>query len=125
MTVAGAEKALKAGAYGIVVSNHGGRVLDETPSTLSVLPEISKAVGGKLKIFIDGGVRSGLDVFKALALGADAVLIARPFVTAVYGGGADGVSLYVENLQAELINAMLMTGCQTLNDIDESKVSSI
>lgn len=125
MTVEGAEKALKAGAYGIVVSNHGGRVLDETPSTLSVLPEIAKAVGGKIKIFIDGGIRSGLDVFKAIALGADAVLIARPFVTAVYGGGAEGVRLYVKNIQNELINAMLMTGCQTLADIDESKISLI
>jgi len=122
MTVNGALKALEAGAYGIVVSNHGGRVLDETPSTLSVLPEIAAAVKGKMMIFIDGGVRSGLDVFKAIALGADAVLIARPFVTAVYGGGREGVQLYINQLGEALTNAMLMTGCQTLADITRDKV---
>ena len=90
MTVAGAEKALEAGAAGIVVSNHGGRVLDQCPATAEVLPAIADAVGGKMKIFVDGGIRSGMDVFKALALGADAVLIARPFVTMVYGGAAGG-----------------------------------
>ena len=125
MTVSGALKALEAGAYGIVVSNHGGRVLDETPSTLSVLPEIAAAVNGKMKIFIDGGIRSGLDVFKAIALGADAVLIARPFVTAVYGGGSEGVHLYIKQLGDELTNAMLMTGCQTLADITNSKVRKV
>ena len=90
MTVKGAEKALEAGAAGIIVSNHGGRVLDQCPATAEVLPAIVDAVGGKMKIFVDGGIRSGMDVFKALALGADAVLIARPFVTAVYGGGSGG-----------------------------------
>ncbi len=84
MTPKGARKAMEAGAAGIVVSNHGGRVLDQCPATSEVLPEIVKAVGGKMKIFVDGGIRSGTDVFKALALGADAVIIARPFVTAVY-----------------------------------------
>ena len=90
MTVKGAEKALEAGAAGIVVSNHGGRVLDQCPATAEVLPAIVDAVGGKMKVFVDGGIRSGMDVFKALALGADAVLIARPFVTMVYGGGRGG-----------------------------------
>ena len=89
MTVDGAKKALEAGASGIVVSNHGGRVLDNCPATAEVLPAIANAVGGKLTIFVDGGIRSGMDVFKALALGADAVLIGRPFVTMVYGGGAE------------------------------------
>ncbi len=125
MTVKGALKALEAGAYGIVVSNHGGRVLDETPSTLSVLPEIAAAVKGKMKVFIDGGIRTGLDVFKAIALGADAVLIARPFVTAVYGGGSEGVRLYINQLGDELTNAMLMTGCQTVSDIKSDKVRQL
>ena len=84
MTVKGALKAKEAGASAIVVSNHGGRVLDQCPTTAEVLPEIAEAVGADMKILVDGGIRSGVDVFKALALGADAVLIGRPFVTAVY-----------------------------------------
>ncbi len=122
MTAEGAKSAAEAGAYAIIVSNHGGRVLDETPSTISQLPEIVKAVKGKTKIIIDGGFRSGLDIFKALALGADAVMIARPFVTAVYGGDSEGVELLVQQYKKELEEAMLMTGCRTLTDIDASKV---
>ena len=110
MTVAGAKKALETGASGIVVSNHGGRVLDQCPATAEVLPAIVDAVGGKMTVLVDGGIRSGMDVFKALALGADGVLIARPFVTMVYGGGADGVQVYVEKLKAELADALAMGG---------------
>ena len=120
MTVRGAEKALEAGASGIVVSNHGGRVLDQCPATAEVLPQIADAVGGKLTIFVDGGIRSGMDVFKALALGADAVLIGRPFVTMVYGGGAEGVRLYVEKLRAELEDTMAMCGAHSLAEIERS-----
>ena len=120
MTVSGAKKALEAGAAGIVVSNHGGRVLDQCPATAEVLPAIVDAVGGKMKIFVDGGIRSGMDVFKALALGADAVLIARPFVTMVYGGGEEGIRAYVSKLQAELADTMAMCGARTLADIDRS-----
>ena len=94
MTVKGALKAKEAGAAAIVVSNHGGRVLDQCPATAEVLAEIADAVGNDMKILVDGGIRSGVDIFKALALGADAVLIGRPFVTAVYGGGAEGVAAY-------------------------------
>lgn len=100
MTVKGAEKAIEAGAAGIVVSNHGGRVLDDCPATQEVLADIVAAVDGRAKILVDGGIRTGSDVFKALALGADAVLIARPFVTAVYGAGADGVAAYTAQLSA-------------------------
>lgn len=78
MTVRGAEKAREAGAAGIIVSNHGGRVLDQVPATAKVLPAIAKAVGDSMTILVDGGIRTGLDVFKALALGADAVLIGPP-----------------------------------------------
>ncbi len=117
MTVSGALKALEAGASAIVVSNHGGRVLDCTPATAWVLPEIARAVKGKLTLFVDGGIRSGMDVFKALALGADAVLIGRPFVSMVYGGGAEGVRAYVAKLRAELTDAMELTGCATLKEI--------
>ena len=122
MTVAGAKKALAAGASGIVVSNHGGRVLDQCPATAEVLPAIVDAVGGKMTVLVDGGIRSGMDVFKALALGADGVLIARPFVTMVYGGGADGVQVYVEKLKAELADAMAMCGAHSLSDINRSMI---
>lgn len=117
MTVNGALKALEAGASGIVVSNHGGRVLDHCPSTAEVLPAIADAVGDKMTILVDGGIRSGMDVFKALALGADGVLIGRPFVTMIYGGGADGVAAYVDKLQAELADAMAMCGVHSLDEI--------
>ena len=120
MTVAGAKKALEAGAQGIVVSNHGGRVLDQCPSTAEVLPAIADAVGGKLTIFVDGGIRTGMDVFKALALGADAVLIGRPFVNMVYGGGAEGVKVFVDKLKAELADTMAMCGAHSLSDINRS-----
>lgn len=122
MTVRGAQKALEAGAAGIVVSNHGGRVLDGTPATAEVLPEIAKAVKGRALILVDGGIRTGLDVFRALALGADAVLIARPFVTAVYGAGAEGVKAYVDQLTAELADTMAMCGAKTLADITPDMV---
>ena len=122
MTVNGAKKALEAGASGIVVSNHGGRVLDQCPATAEVLPAIADAVGGKMTIFVDGGIRTGMDVFKALALGADAVLIARPFVNMVYGGGAEGVKVYVDKLKAELSDTMAMCGAHSLKDIDRSMI---
>jgi len=120
MTVAGAKKALEAGASGIVVSNHGGRVLDQCPATAEVLPAIVDAVGGKMTVLVDGGIRSGMDVFKALALGADGVLIARPFVTMVYGGGAEGVQVYVDKLKAELADTMAMCGAHSIADINRS-----
>lgn len=122
MTVKGALKALEAGASAIIVSNHGGRVLDQCPATAEVLEAIVKAVNGKMKIFVDGGIRSGVDVFKALALGADGVVIARPFVTAVYGGGAEGVKLYVEKLGAELADTMAMCGANSLEEITRDMI---
>ena len=120
MTVEGARKALEAGAAGIVVSNHGGRVLDQCPATAEVLPAIVDAVGGKMAVLVDGGIRSGMDVFKALALGADAVLIGRPFVNMVYGGGAEGVQVYVDKLRAELTDTMAMCGAHSLAEIRRS-----
>lgn len=122
MTAAGAKKALEAGASGIVVSNHGGRVLDQCPATAEVLPQIVDAVGGKMKIFVDGGLRTGLDVFKALCLGADAVLIGRPMVVMVYGGGAEGVKLYVDKLAGELQDTMAMCGVHSLAELNPSRL---
>lgn len=117
MTVKGAMKAKEAGADAIVVSNHGGRVLDQCPATAEVLEEIANAVDGSMKIFVDGGIRSGVDVFKALALGADAVIIARPFVTAVYGGAQEGVEAYVNKIGSELKDTMAMCGVASLKEI--------
>lgn len=122
MSAEGARKAADSGAYGIVVSNHGGRVLDNTPATTEVLPEIREAVGDRMKIFVDGGIRTGADVFKAIALGADAVLIGRTFTIMAIGGGEEGVQLYAEKLIAELKDTMLMTGCSTITDITRDKI---
>ena len=122
MTRKAALKAAEAGAAAIIVSNHGGRVLDQCPATAEVLPEIAEAVGDRMKILVDGGIRSGVDIFKALALGADGVLIARPFVTAVYGGGAEGVQCYVEKLGAELADTMAMCGASALDEISTDMI---
>lgn len=117
-----AEIAQQAGAHAIIVSNHGGRVLDQCAATAEVLPEIAAAVDGKMRIIVDGGIRSGVDIFKALALGADAVIIARPFVTAVFGGGKEGVKVYIEKLAAELKDTMAMCGAFTLKEITSEMV---
>lgn len=122
MTVKGAMKAMEAGASAIVVSNHGGRVLDQCPATVEVLPEIVEAVGGRMKILVDGGLRHGVDIFKALALGADAVIVCRPFVSAVYGGGAAGVQALVQKLGAELADTMEMCGAFSLREITADMV---
>ena len=125
MTPKGALKAMEAGAAGIVVSNHGGRVLDQCPATAEVLPEIVKTVreaGSDMKIFVDGGIRTGTDIFKALAMGADGVLIARPFVTAVYGGGEEGVKVFIEKFAEELRDTMYMCGAFSLDEITPDMV---
>ena len=117
MTVKDAMQAAEAGAAGIVVSNHGGRALDHTPGTAEVLPEIAAAVKGKLRIFVDGGIRSGVDVLKMLALGAEAVLVGRPMAIASVGGGKEGVALLLNQFADDLRTAMIYTGCRSLSDI--------
>lgn len=118
MTVEDAILAVEAGMDAIVVSNHGGRVLDCTPGAADVLPAIADAVKGKTTILVDGGVRSGIDVLKLIGLGADGILIGRPFVTASFGGGSEGVEMYVNKIVSELEGAMKLTGCQSIKDID-------
>ena len=125
MTVKGAMKALEAGASGIVVSNHGGRVQDGVPATAEVLPAIAKAVKGQMTVMVDGGIRSGVDICKALALGADAVILARPYVTAVYGGQAEGVRCLTDKLQAELSDTMAMCGVRSLSEISRDLIADI
>ena len=122
MTAKGAEKAVQAGAAAIVVSNHGGRVQGAVPSTAEVLPEIVEAVKGKTVILVDGGIHSGVDVFRALALGADGVLIGRPILPMIYGGGAEGFKVYMDKIIAELKGTMTMCGAATLKDITRDKV---
>ena len=124
MTPRAAVAAARAGADAIVVSNHGGRVLDGVPATADVLPVIADAVGDDIEVLVDGGIRSGLDVFRALALGADAVLMCRPFVVAAFGGGEQGVADYLPQLSAEFADTMEMCGAATLADISRDMIFS-
>lgn len=122
MSVKGALKAKEAGADAIVVSNHGGRVLDGCAATADVLEEIVAAVGDSMKIFVDGGIRTGGDIFKALALGADGIIIARPFVSAVFGGGGEGVKAYINKIGEELRDTMAMCGATSIAEITRDMV---
>ena len=112
----------RSGAYGILISNHGGNVVEGSRSPCDVVAEIKDAVGDRMKVFADGGVRSGEDVFKLLALGADAVGIGRPYVVAVYGGAKDGAKIYTNKIYWELKNIMRLANCRNLADITRDKV---
>ncbi len=122
VTVRAAKIAAELGAYGIVISNHGGRIIPDAPATASVIEEIRDAVGRQMKIFVDGGIRSGGDVYKCLALGADAALIGRPVCHAAIGGGAEGVAMYFDKIKGELYDNMLITGCNTVDQITRDKI---
>ena len=122
MTVSAALRAAEAGVDAIVVSNHGGRVLDGTPATAEVLPRIADAVGERLEVLVDGGVRSGLDVFRAVALGARACLVCRPFVVSAFGGGEEGVRAYLGQLRSEFADAMEMCGAGTVASIGRDRL---
>lgn len=122
MTPQGAVKACEAGASGIVISNHAGNSLDQSLATIEVLEEIKRAVGNDIRVYIDGGFRHGEDVFKALAMGADGVLIGRPVMIAAEGAEAYGVSVCLQKIIWELKNAMRMTGCRCLKDITRDKI---
>lgn len=117
MTPKAAERAVRAGADALVVSNHGGRVLDGVPATADVLASVVDAVGGDAEVLVDGGLRSGLDVFRALALGAHACLMCRPFVVAAFGAAEQGVRDYLAQLGSELADVMEMCGAATVDDI--------
>ena len=111
LDVEDARDAVKAGAQGLVVSNHGGRQLDSVKSSISALPRIADAVGGDLELYMDGGIRSGLDVLKALALGARACFVGRPWAWALGAGGQKAIEKMLGTLRAELAVAMILTGC--------------
>ncbi len=109
-----ARQAARLNLAGLVISNHGGRTLDTTPPTAAVLPRIAQALGGELPLLVDGGIRRGTDVLKALALGASAVLVGRPYVYGLANAGAVGVAHVLRLLRDELEIAMALCGCRTL-----------
>lgn len=120
MTEEDAELAVEHGADAIVVSNHGGRQLDSSPSTLEALPSIASAVKGRIPILFDGGVRHGSDVFKALALGADLVLVGRPVLWGMSYNGQDGVELVANILEREFARTMALSGAPDIQAINSN-----
>ena len=114
-----AHRAVEAGARGLIVSNHGGRQLDYSIASLDALPEVVQAVGGKVPVLLDGGVRRGTDVIKALCLGASAVLIGRPYLYALAVGGADGVRGMLELLREEIALSMSLLGVRRLSELNQ------
>jgi isopentenyl diphosphate isomerase/L-lactate dehydrogenase-like FMN-dependent dehydrogenase len=122
LTATDAQRAVDAGADAVVVSNHGGRQLDGAPATLRALPEIVDAVGGRVEVLLDSGVRRGGDVVKALALGARAVMIGRPYVYGLGARGEQGVTEVLELLRADLRNTMQLLGCDDVAALDPTWV---
>jgi len=117
-----AARAVERGAAAVVVSNHGGRQLDRTPATIDVLPEIVEAAGGRAEIYLDGGVRRGVDVLTALAVGAKGVFVGRPFFFGLAAGGQAGVARALELIRAEVRNDMALLGATSVAQIDRSYV---
>lgn len=122
LTSEDAKLAAEHGAAGIVVSNHGGRQLDGAPAALDALPEIAAAVGAQLEIYLDGGVRRGADILKAVALGARAVCIGRPYLWGLAADGAQGVRRVIEILRYEFDTAMALTGKRAVSELDASVI---
>jgi 4-hydroxymandelate oxidase len=120
-----AELACQAGVAGIVVSNHGGRQLDGVPAGIDALPEVAEAVGGRVVLLVDGGVRRGTDVVTALALGARAVLVGRPLIWALAVDGAAGVERLLRHLQDEIVNALTLLGCPRPGDVTPEHVAPL
>jgi L-lactate dehydrogenase (cytochrome) len=125
LTAEDARRALDLGCDGVVVSNHGGRQLDAAPATIDVLPEVVAAVGDQLEVLVDGGVRRGSDVLKALALGAKAVLIGRPYVWGLALAGEDGVAHVLELLRAEMTRSLQLMGCSSVHDLDHTWLTHV
>lgn len=124
LSVEDARKAVEVGVSGIIVSNHGARQLDHVPATISVLEDVVKSVSGAIPVLVDGGIRRGTDVFKAIALGAKAVLIGRPIIYGLAAKGEEGVVNVIEMLKNELEITMALAGCPTVKDITRSHVQT-
>ena len=122
MTVADARKALEHGVDGLVVSNHGGRQLDGTRATIEALPEIADAVGHRMEVLLDGGVRRGADVVRALALGAKAVMVGRPYLYGLASGGQSGVRRALEIFTREIDHVLALSGVPRVADLEPSLV---
>ena len=120
-----ARRAIDEGASAIVVSNHGGRQLDHSPATLQVLPEIVAAVKGEIEVLMDGGVRRGSDVIKAICLGARAVLVGRAYAYGLAAGGPAGVARAIEMLRSEMERTLKLLGCPSIGSLDRSYVNVI
>ncbi|NP_001186371.2 hydroxyacid oxidase 1 [Gallus gallus] len=117
-----AKEAVKLGVDGILVSNHGARQLDGVPATIDILPEIVEAVEGKVEVFLDGGIRKGTDILKALALGAKAVFIGRPLIWGLVYQGEEGAKEVLQMLKEEFRLAMALTGCRTVKEIGRTLI---
>jgi len=117
-----AQFAVSAGVDAILVSNHGGRQLDTVPPAIELLPEIADAVGGRVPVLVDGGIRRGADIVKAIALGATAVAVGRPVLWGLAVGGEQGVAQVLGMLRSELTRALALCGCGSLNDVSRDLV---
>ncbi len=125
LTAEDARLAVENGFEAIVVSNHGGRQLDGSPATISVLPEVVEAIDGRLEVYVDGGVRRGSDVLKALALGARAVMVGRPVLWGLAADGEGGVSIVLDMLRHEFDVAMAIAGCRDVGAITRDHVARV
>jgi len=119
-----AKRAIDAGASAVVVSNHGGRQLDGVPASLRSLPEVVAAVNGRVEVLMDGGIRRGGDVVKALSLGARAVLIGRAYAYGLGAAGGPGVARAIEILRTDLVRTMRLLGCGSIGELDRSYVDT-
>ncbi|KAJ5897787.1 hypothetical protein N7504_008075 [Penicillium tannophilum] len=116
------ETAIEYGCEGVIISNHGGRQLDETPATIDVLPDCAKAARGRIRIHIDGGIRSGTDMFKALVLGAECCWVGRPMLWGLAYNGQEGVELMLDIFYQEFKRCMQLAGCKSISEISASSL---
>jgi isopentenyl diphosphate isomerase/L-lactate dehydrogenase-like FMN-dependent dehydrogenase len=123
-TAVDALRAADAGADAVIVSNHGGRQLDGVAPTLRVLPEVVAAVGGRLEVLVDGGIRRGSDIAKAICLGARAVLVGRAYAYGLGAAGGAGVSRAIEILRSDLVRTLKLLGCGSIAQLDRSFIDA-